>query len=320
MNAKLLVTALEAVPPRMRKPEYWFRPSQLVRRFIRERENGETGFQKVLLPWGTPLVIRPDEAIGQAIWRTGTYDVTVSEALLRLADRGDTAVDVGANIGVMASAMAIAVGTTGKVVCFEPHPSLYLELSANIAGWQEALHWNHVEASDLALSEHPGEAALAMSRQFDSNRGTASLTALASGEGPTRHVIVHTTTLDLALGGSQEIGLLKVDVEGHELEVLKGATSLLSSGRVRDIVFEEYGTYPSPVTNLLESYGYKVFALRKGVLGPLVQSPSDVRLQLEWETPNYLATNDAQRAMARLRPIGWRSLRRQRPTAPTGPV
>lgn len=308
-----LVTALEAIPPRMRKPEYWFRPSQLLRRLVRDRQ-GAARDQKVTLPWGAPLTIRRDEAIGQAIWRTGTYDLAVSEALLRLADPGETAVDVGANIGVMASAMAVAVGSTGKVLCFEPHPGLHLELAANIGRWKELLSWNHVERSDLALSEHPGEATLAMSSHFDTNRGTASLAALRPGEGqPADHVVVRTTTLDLALARSPAIGLLKVDVEGHELEVFKGATSLLSRGGVRDIVFEEYEPYPSPVTNFLESYGYEVFALRKGALGPSSQSPSKVRFQLQWETPNYLATNDAERATARLRPVGWRSLRRRAP-------
>ena len=256
-------------------------------------------------------MIRPNEAIGQAIWRTGVYDVVVTEAILRLAESGETAVDVGANIGVMASAMGVAVGVSGRVLCFEPHPGLSVELSENIAQWMEALGWQQVERSELALSEHPGEACLLASAGFDANRGTATLSSLSrDGGARTSQFHVVATTLDLALG-SATIDVLKVDVEGHELAVFRGASSLLSSGRVRDIIFEEYHSYPSPVTSALESYGYQVFLIRKGLLGPVLQSPIDARLQLEWETPNYLATREADRAIERLGPIGWHSLRRR---------
>ena len=294
----------------MRKPEYLFHPGQAVHRLLRGRERGRE-FERVVLPWGTPLLIRPNEAIGQAIWRTGVYDVVVSEAILRLAESGETAVDVGANIGVMTSAMGVAVGVAGRVVCFEPHPGLSVELSDNIAQWREGLGWEQVERSELALSEHPGKACLLASARFDANRGTATLSSLSGGEGEaTSQFHVVATTLDLALGSAATIELLKVDVEGHELEVFRGASSLLSSGRVRDIIFEEYHSYPSPVTHALESYGYRVFLIRKGLLGPVLQSPYDRRLQLHWETPNYLATKQADRAIEKLGPIGWQSLRR----------
>ena len=294
----------------MRKPEYLFHPRQAVHRLVRERR-GAQELERVVLPWGTPILIRPDEAIGRAIWRTGVYDVVVSEAILRLAARGETAVDVGANIGVMTSAMGVAVGAAGRVLCFEPHPGLSVELSENITRWREALSWEHVERSELALSEHPGEVRLLASAGFDANRGTATLAPLSRNEGrPTSQFHVVATTLDLVLG-SATIGVLKVDVEGHELEVFRGASALLSSGRVRDIIFEEYHSYPSPVTDALKSYGYQVFLIRKGLLGPVLQSPVDGRLQLDWETPNYLATRDANRAVERLGPLGWHSLRRR---------
>lgn len=310
MRLTVLVEALEAIPPRMRKPEYLLHPGQVIRRLARgtgpDRERVE-----VVLPWGTPLSIRPNEVIGRAIWRSGTYDVLVTEAVLRLAEHGETAVDVGANIGVMTSAMAVAVSPTGTVLCFEPHPALSVELSENIAGWRAALGWDHVQRSDRALSDHPGEAALVVSSEFDANRGTATLCSVASGEGTTTcQFDVVTTTLDLAVGSQAKIGVLKVDVEGHELQVFQGASSLLSSGRIRDIVFEEYGSYPSPVTDLLEAYGYSVFLLRKGALGPALQPPKSAGVQLEWETPNYLATKDPERAVERLSAVGWRSLRR----------
>src|SRR5580704_10103514 len=74
------------------KPEYVFRPRQLLRRFG-PRPKGPDDIAEVLLPWGLPFRIRPQEVLGRAIWNTGVYDLAVSEALWRLTDPGETVVD-----------------------------------------------------------------------------------------------------------------------------------------------------------------------------------------------------------------------------------
>src|ERR1051326_7108633 len=78
------------------KPEYVFRPRQILRRFA-IRPKGADDTAEVLLPWGLPFRIRPQEVLGRAIWNTGVYDLAVSEALWRLTRPGETAVDAGAN-------------------------------------------------------------------------------------------------------------------------------------------------------------------------------------------------------------------------------
>jgi hypothetical protein len=95
----------------------------------------------------------------------------------------------------------------------------------------------------------------------------------------------------------------------HELQALEGARSLLAEKRIRDIVFEEHEPPPTPVTELLESYGYTVLGIRQGLAGPIVSAPSEAYVRQLWDPPALLATTDPARAKARLKPRGWRCLR-----------
>ena len=111
------------------KPEYIFRPSQGVRRILR-RLKPRPRSAVVELPWKLQLCIRLDDHIGWSIWRTGVYDLCVTEVLWRLIDKGETSVDVGANIGHMTSVMVKRVGASGKVHAYEAHPEVQ-ELDLN---------------------------------------------------------------------------------------------------------------------------------------------------------------------------------------------
>src|ERR687886_1998553 len=105
------------LPLQLDKPEYFFRPTQLIQRLrqhlIHKTPSGE--FEKIRLPWGVDIRVRPTETIGSSICRLGVYDLTVSEVIWRLLEPGEQAVDVGANIGYMTSLMAARVGKTGNV-------------------------------------------------------------------------------------------------------------------------------------------------------------------------------------------------------------
>lgn len=216
--------------------------------------------------------------------------------------------DVGANMGLMTSALAYAVGPAGQVISFEPHPDLIPKLQHNINLWRTRLGWTHVAIDPVALSDVEGKATLIMPVNFAKNRGEATLEALYQGDG----VTVATKTLDGTLCADQIVGVMKIDVEGHEHNVLSGAVNLLSSGQIRDIIFEEYATYPTPVTRLLELHDYQIFRLRKGIFAPWLSSGANLKVSSKpIDTPNYLATKDSLRATRRLASVGWQALRRR---------
>ena len=139
------------------------------------------------------------------------------------------------------------------------------------------------------------------------------MSKLVSGEATAspRGVAVKTITLDEVLGSERRVGVCKIDVEGHELVVLRGAANALGAKRIRDIVFEDLGDYPSEVHTFLLERGYVIFSLHSKVLGPrLVPAADKARFEKLQDGQNFLATLDPQRATEKLKPRGWRSLRK----------
>src|SRR5262249_8462881 len=162
------------------------------------------------------------------------------EMLYRLAEPGETAIDVGANIGHMSSVLAARVQRSGKVIAFEPHPEIFEELRANAALWHANPDAGQVILHPVALSDDSRTGHLQLWRHFEANRGTASLEGEGHpSEAPAGTYLVPLRRLDAMIAEDERVGVMKMDVEGHELHVLKGATKLLESRRVRDLVFED---------------------------------------------------------------------------------
>jgi FkbM family methyltransferase len=295
----------------LNKPYYLFRPTQVFRRILHEvmprRPAGAVA--TATLPWGLEIRFDPREATGSALARTGVYDLSVCEAIYRLLDRGEVAVDVGANIGVMTSAMAQRAGPAGTVIAFEPHPEIFGELRANVGRWASRRSIAPIKLHGIALSDRSGVGQLFVGADFARNRGTASLVPDASAA---RAYDVSLRRLDDFLPEGTTVGVLKLDVEGHEANALAGGARLLARKRIRDIVFEDRASPPTPAMALLESHGYALFRLEQRLLGLRLAQPTSPPRSRSWDPPSYLATADPGRAAARLRKRGWTVLRGSR--------
>ena len=284
------------------KPEYVFRPGQLMRRLITRLPGSE--FIDFILPWGLPLRVRPSEAQGRALCLLGVYDLAVTETLWRLLDEGETTVDSGANIGYMTAVMAGRLVKSGAVLCFEPHPQVFQELTYNITRWQQLLSGVHFQCCQEALSDKPGTLILVEPRGYEHNRGLARVAA-HHFEAQGSAFEVAATRLQDALAGIEEIHVLKLDVEGHEWNVLHGAVQFLRDHRVRDVVFEEHKKYPTAASDLLEACGYHIYRIQKTFMGPRLLPPDVPRPPSSWEPTSFLATYAPQRARQRLSARGW---------------
>lgn len=295
------------------RPEYLFQPKQIFLRLIRSSVEKSNKTKHIFLPWKAKIKIHPNEVIGRSIWVMGIYDLSVTEVIWRLVSQNETAIDIGANIGYMTSIMARKVGKYGKVYSFEPHPEIYQELSENIINWQNELGWNHIEYWNNAISSSSGEGYLKIPKEFEKNRGVASLVSsnvmdknkfeFRQYNGITINLVKLEDVIDY-----QNIGVVKIDVEGHELEVLKGANELIRKQIIRDILFEEHQQYPSIVTQFLENNGYTIFKICKGFWQPILKVPVNEDEPSTWEPQNYLATINPLRAVERMQPKGWFSL------------
>ena len=192
--------------------------------------------------------------IGAGIHRCwlGTYERPKQRAMMSHLQPDMVTCDIGANAGFYSLLMAKAVGKRGLVYAFEPHPEnlSYLRCHLQLNGV------GNVQLTGEAVSDFVGEA------RFAANRG--SYEGRLDEEGQLRVPVV---TLDylFSIGRLQPADLLKIDVEGAELSVLKGAQNLLK--RFRPVVF--LATHGAEVhrhcCDFLWDCGYRLRTLNGGV-------------------------------------------------------
>ncbi len=278
------------------KPWFVYRPRQLARRVGQLFAAPPTGLVSVTLPWGATVRVNPAETVGRAVWTTGVYDLAVCEALFRLMPAGGAALDAGANVGVLTTLLAAKAGPAGRVECFEPHPLLVGRLRENVGrpAGRVAVH-------ALALSDRVGVARFVTPPDFAANEGVGRLS-----DGPTADGFdVPTATLD-ALFPTDHFDLLKLDVEGHEAAVLRGAAAMLARGAIRHVVFEDHAVAVSAAAGILVAAGYALRQLGWAMRGPVTAALNAPRLCRDYEAPSYLATLDPAGAATLLAPRGWR--------------
>jgi FkbM family methyltransferase len=276
-------------------PVYLYRPSQILQRLSFKPSTDAC----LDLPWNCTINACSAETIGHAIATQGLYDLPVTEALMRLTDAAETALDVGANIGYMSLVLALSVGRQGRVVCFEPNPDLHQRLSTNVESWK-SLPIASIEIKTIAVSDRDGEGCLGFPADYRQNFGVASL-ELGKGAGvPVK--LGRLDTLEI-----RNAGVMKVDVEGHEAAVFAGGQNLLARKLIRDIVFEENDAYPARSHKILLEHGYKIFRLTRSAWRPLLLPPGEAPRQANVPL-NFLATADPSRAQDRFRHKGWHAL------------
>lgn len=295
---------MKLLPARLNdKPHYVFHPVRMVRR-ARYRGPSTAGRRAIAhLPWGLPLEVGADEQIGFTILTASVFDPCVTETIQRLVDPGDLVVDVGANVGYMTSLAAVRAGPSGRVMAFEPHPVVFEMLSANVGRWDGA-PVAQIEPHQLALSDRAGTAQLNAGHAFEANMGLARLDGDSEASSDDVLMPVEVKRLD-ELIGDERIGLMKIDVEGHEPGVLRGSERLLESGLIRDLIFEDHNPYPDESTRIVEQAGYQLFSLSNDLFGVNLGAPAKRGEVREWPGPSYLATREPERARQRLRARGW---------------
>ena len=158
---------------------------------------------------------------------TGRYDEEILFLILNLTPFGGTIVDVGASMGLYTIPLAgLGKKTDIRVIAIEPLPRNIEILRGNVALNDLS---NNVEIVASALDQHAGDIWLfSESAGF----GNAAIETSSGSVHPslTRRARVQATRLDSLLDECP-ISVLKIDVEGHEHSVLKGASSIIQSAR-----------------------------------------------------------------------------------------
>lgn len=204
---------------------------------------------------GLRLECNPENFIDRFVLAHGLWEPLVVSALSVLVRPGDVCVDVGANAGYISLLMGRFVGPTGRVISFEPNVEVTRKFIRNI-GLNPDLELT-VELHTVGLSSR--DTKMFVSPDTVVGIGNAGLTPSPS-ESASLEVTV--TTLDSF--NLEKLDCLKVDVEGMELDVLRGAEQTIQRFRP-NIIFETLRNLPPehhrPIEQYLRSFGYILYSL-----------------------------------------------------------
>ena len=201
-----------------------------------------------------------------------------------LVRRGSVALDVGANLGFYAHAMA---RHAGRVEAFEPNPPVAAAAARMLAG--------RAEVRQLAASSSAGPRRFRVPLAED---GAALHFAgnLGDAHGQfTQHHEYEVQAVTLDSFGYQDVSLIKVDAEGHELDVLLGARQLLAACRPTLVVELLAGTHADPAAEMARicaGFGYEAYVFHANALhpaAPVLQAlGSNTTWGSAWQTRNMV--------------------------------
>ena len=210
-------------------------------------------------PHGVRLLVDPQNPPELSIYLWGTYEPEVVSALERVVVPGHTAIDVGANCGVLSVLMRRLAGPDGRLLAVDPSPAACRRVA------------DQAQANDMR-DLRVIEAGLGAARRRAAFRpGTVGIGMLPSADAQftSGEVLdVRVTTLDEVLSeapGLPPVGVVKIDTDGSEIDVLEGARDLLRRDRPV-LVFEVFGDgmrrrgrEPGALADLLDEHGYDLF-------------------------------------------------------------
>lgn len=161
--------------------------------------------------------------------RRGDFVADEPEARLlhEMVSAGDWAIDVGANVGHYTLALARLVGPSGRVIAFEPMRSTFALLASNV----EVLGANNVSLINAAATDTMSVLGMDMPKVAATGLDNPYM-AQVSADGEFSVLGLRLDSLEL----TSKVRLVKIDAEGHEINVLRGMDHLLRTARPKLIV------------------------------------------------------------------------------------
>jgi FkbM family methyltransferase len=224
-----------------------------------------------------------DHTIGLNVLR-GQYEQEEIQFVRGVLKPGDCALDIGAHIGFFTMQMAAAVGSEGLVCAFEPLDTNAGLLEQSIA---ENRFGGRVRFQRAAVGAAPGVATLTFPAETLNSGGAYLLrdgTAPLAGNRKKEVPVVALDALDLR----RPVRFIKMDVEGAEPQVLRGAAGLLQ--RDRPLILSELhptqlerasGITPDQFLAQITAYGYRAHRIERAVIGAAIaHAPADALVSI----------------------------------------
>lgn len=191
------------------------------------------------------------------------FETDLQRYIERYVRHGDTVIDVGCNAGHVAIIGARAVGSTGRVIAFEPNPQLVSVVQEHL----DSLQLTNVTLLPFALGSEDSNAELEFS-EVHTGGATLCQGRFSSGEVGKTTITVEVRRGDELFADQRMPGnvFMKIDVEGYELTVLEGFSQILSN-RVDHAVIEVTPRWiggregVARIFNLMEKHGFEAHTL-----------------------------------------------------------
>jgi FkbM family methyltransferase len=227
------------------------------------------------------IYVRLDDwAIGARIAVRRTHEPHVTRVIRALLQPGTVMIDIGANIGYYTLLAASRIGSTGKIIAFEPNVAnctlLHKSLQAN--------NFKNVALHNVAVAEAEGVVSLHIS---DSNGSIVPDHLLA------HPYQVRTVILDHVLGDEPRIDLIKMDIEGAEGRALQGMHGVIQ--RCTPIIVTELHPAalqavshitPEEYLNALRALGYVLCVIDR-TTGPHTTPQSNTQIMQAWTASKF---------------------------------
>jgi len=225
--------------------------------FLRKKLAANPVHSIIKVAGGTLMELDTSDFLQRELYVFRDFEPAISREIKKRLKAGDTFLDIGANVGFYSLIAARAVGAGGNVYAFEPAPKTRAVLENN----RRLNGAKNVTAVSVGLSDAAGEGELFLDAK--NNSGASSLRRTPNS-GDSVCVMLDTYDHFAAVNALPNPALIKIDVEGAELKVLKGMTKLLSQPsrpavilEVSEWSLEEMGSSKDELFKLMTSYGYK---------------------------------------------------------------
>lgn len=226
----------------------------------------------------------PRSSLEDMIIKHGFFQKTVFDTLVPFVSPGSLVLDIGANVGAYAIPLARAFPDI-ELHAFEPNPPVIARFQENIA--LNRMGGSSLKLMPMALSETPGRMTLHAVANMEDNYGLSSLREDSLGAVAQVATEVAVETLDgLYLESARPLSVIKMDVQGHELQVLRGGRRVLEKFRPALVFEHEDSLFPdaaeaaaikAATSAFLDELGYRSYYVSR--------FGADLLTRVSWDRP-----------------------------------
>lgn len=234
---------------------------------------------------GFMMKIIPNDYIGKYLYYTGAFDDTIFHALSDFCQGDETILDVGGNIGYI-SCCFLDRFPDCRIISIEPQNDIFFLLKENM----ERISKDRGQAVNAALSDHGGEGYM---ESVKGNIGACHIVGKSDRDlGDLIQVRLINGEILSQLVGTRKFDIVKIDVEGHEEEVLRSLYPMFKEHRPKAIAFEHFkdlNAGDSVIRKYFEDLNYEIKGLRNRLIGWEALTLGEMARR-KVKTADYIAT------------------------------